>query len=369
MVEKVPRKETCRVLVIGSHRVRLEKVLSLLLPAEPDSPFGEAIIEIEYLPCVAAFDSFQDESGKSVRYLARVDYYPRDLDGMLASSPTSLLPYFDEECDNEDAALFIGIAGAAVGSGIEGPDDTARIAAYLKTMVTCLENGEMRTPILRTIEPNPGYDSMQDELAAYKEFTAEQKDEATRLHAMGPAKMSKFVSDFAASLIRDALCSRPCAELALNASLSGKSDTEQSGDNAVAPRPIGHDEDVFTCRICRTILFGVGDLQNPAHEPSQHRFSYRKMNHGACSTSDYCQSHFLQESMSWMGDAIRNGCPMGKFSCPFCDSKLGNWIWSGTQCSCGTWVVPAIQIPKSKVDSMTPRPTSLPLETEFVMDE
>jgi dual specificity phosphatase 12 len=58
--------------------------------------------------------------------------------------------------------------------------------------------------------------------------------------------------------------------------------------------------------------------------------------------------------LEWMGDDIKNGYPEGKFHCPTCNAKVGNWIWSGTQCSCGTWVVPAIQIPKGKVDVLTP---------------
>jgi len=40
----------------------------------------------------------------------------------------------------------------------------------------------------------------------------------------------------------------------------------------------------------------------------------------------------------------------GKLVCPNCDTRFGSYVWSGDQCSCGFWVVPAIQVPKSKVD-------------------
>lgn len=374
MGDEVVRKETCRILVIGSHRARLDKVLSLLPVANDPDP--NLRLRIEYLPCIAKFASYQDEAGTRVRYLASIEYYPRGSDGALSSSPASLLPFFDEEDDGKkDCPRFLGIAGAAIGSGIEGQEDTARIDVFLKTMVSANKDKEARAPKLKTIEPNPGCESMQDELAAYKELTVEEKDEATRLQTMGPAKMAKFVSDFTAELIHETLRDdRSVDESSKQQLMLGPASDLQQHDvqaNAeteapvtTAPRPIDPDKDRFSCRKCRTILFGVADLQDPAHEPSQHRFSYRKMHHGACSSSSdqNCQSYFLQDSLDWMGDDIRNGCPEGKFSCPLCDSKLGNWIWSGTQCSCGTWVVPAIQIPKSKVDVvMTPRgPSALP---------
>ena len=41
----------------------------------------------------------------------------------------------------------------------------------------------------------------------------------------------------------------------------------------------------------------------------------------------------------------------GKLTCPGCSTKFGAFVWSGETCSCGAWVVPAIQVPKSKVDA------------------
>lgn len=40
----------------------------------------------------------------------------------------------------------------------------------------------------------------------------------------------------------------------------------------------------------------------------------------------------------------------GKINCIKCNSKIGQWSWTGLQCSCGAWVVPAFQITKTKVD-------------------
>jgi dual specificity phosphatase 12 len=123
------------------------------------------------------------------------------------------------------------------------------------------------------------------------------------------------------------------------------------------PPIIDPSKDRYYCRMCRIALFDENNLQDPPHEASQHQFSYRKVQHGTIdrsSQSDRCQSYFLQTSLAWMGDDILNGVVEGKFTCPKCNAKIGTWIWSGTQCSCGTWVVPAIQIPKSKVDVVKP---------------
>ena len=40
--------------------------------------------------------------------------------------------------------------------------------------------------------------------------------------------------------------------------------------------------------------------------------------------------------------------------------RLGSYCWSGMQCSCGTWVAPALQVVKSKVDEMSLVPRAAP---------
>ena len=42
----------------------------------------------------------------------------------------------------------------------------------------------------------------------------------------------------------------------------------------------------------------------------------------------------------------------GVIKCKKCSYKLGEFFPKGTQCSCGSWVVPAVQIVKSKVDKI-----------------
>ncbi|TDH71870.1 hypothetical protein CCR75_001073 [Bremia lactucae] len=109
----------------------------------------------------------------------------------------------------------------------------------------------------------------------------------------------------------------------------------------------------FACRKCRCVYFTDAHLK--VHEPAQHQIAaHRKRkdlkhltsaNHGACS------SYFLVETLSWMDEAL---LAKGKIHCPTpkCHSRLGALQWSGSQCSCGTWVTPSIKITKSRVDAI-----------------
>ena len=61
-----------------------------------------------------------------------------------------------------------------------------------------------------------------------------------------------------------------------------------------------------------------------------------------------CQSIFLANQPEWLklqGSAGKILCPNKK-----CGSKLGNWSWIGSACSCGVWQCPNFQFALSKVD-------------------
>mmetsp|Transcript_4890 Transcript_4890/g.9326 ORF Transcript_4890/g.9326 Transcript_4890/m.9326 type:complete len:163 (-) Transcript_4890:66-554(-) len=115
----------------------------------------------------------------------------------------------------------------------------------------------------------------------------------------------------------------------------------------------------FACKMCRTIIFNQNDIENPLHTKSKHSFSSRKTRSGSnvnLSRDDQCQSIFLAEVKDWMG--VITESHEGKLSCPKCKGKLGMYKWHGTQCSCGTWVVPAIMIHKSRIDVVPPTEAS-----------
>lgn len=82
-------------------------------------------------------------------------------------------------------------------------------------------------------------------------------------------------------------------------------------------------------------------------------------------TTAGCSSLFLQEPTSWMVDKQRSFDVYeaeGKILCYKCQKRVGSFCWSGSQCSCGTWVVPSLQIPRSKVDVRRVRSEKLPPE-------
>lgn len=135
---------------------------------------------------------------------------------------------------------------------------------------------------------------------------------------------------------------------------------------------------IYTCRRCRQPLFKK--TQVIAHQPNpSHTFSHRRIakevsrDPSAATGPTECTSYFISEALVWMKASTkrvlatsyadsRNGFGSqeassdveGKLSCPKCQARLGMIRWAGGQCSCGTWINPAIQVSKSAVDERIP---------------
>jgi len=106
--------------------------------------------------------------------------------------------------------------------------------------------------------------------------------------------------------------------------------------------------DFFACRMCRRVLFTDRHLVQhdvPAETAKNFNSDFGKPR-VVKSHVVSCTSHFITPVPS-LGDFSN---PDGKIVCPKCQSRLGTYVWSGAQCSCGQWVVPSLQIIKSKVD-------------------
>ena len=89
------------------------------------------------------------------------------------------------------------------------------------------------------------------------------------------------------------------------------------------------------------------------HEVGAGRTAFRPRKRGDApqGAGGACTSHFL------LSDATSNLTSVeGNLGCPKCGARIGSFDWSGMQCSCGTWVSPAIQVVKSKVDESFPLP-------------
>lgn len=66
---------------------------------------------------------------------------------------------------------------------------------------------------------------------------------------------------------------------------------------------------------------------------NNHLFSVRN-SHGCC----FCE---LTVQEGFVGD---------KLQCMGCKARLGTFNWAGMQCNCGTWINPAFQLHKNRLD-------------------
>jgi dual specificity phosphatase 12 len=118
-------------------------------------------------------------------------------------------------------------------------------------------------------------------------------------------------------------------------------------------------EMIYCCRRCREPLFRPSMVTS--HEVGSHNFTYHRTQKaaremaggggGASAGSEdrgVCTSLFLGEALKWMASTASD--IEGKLNCPKCGVRVGSLAWAGGQCSCGTWVTPAIQVQKKALD-------------------
>jgi hypothetical protein len=136
---------------------------------------------------------------------------------------------------------------------------------------------------------------------------------------------------------------------------------------------------IFSCRICRVILCKESHLVT--HEPGRHTFSHHRLNKerkeqntsissvpsldelvsfdeegvsvsSSSSSATRCTSLFLSEPLQWMKEAASADPVEEKLICYSCGTRVGALRWAGGQCSCGTWVCPAIVLYKKSLDTV-----------------
>eukprot|EP00762_Andalucia_godoyi_P002131 ANDGO_02636.mRNA.1 putative inactive dual specificity protein phosphatase-like At4g18593 len=114
----------------------------------------------------------------------------------------------------------------------------------------------------------------------------------------------------------------------------------------------------YACRKCRSVLFSDDNIlihDKPAEGAASAAFGYykgRKTLRSGIETR--CMSLFLTpesvESLPWISSIPEISQLEGKLACPKCASKIGDWHWSGAQCSCGAWINPGFQVQRSRID-------------------
>lgn len=131
-------------------------------------------------------------------------------------------------------------------------------------------------------------------------------------------------------------------------------------------------EFIFKCGKCRKSLFNDKQIILFHDISAKDTYSHKRRKYNAVNTTE-CTSYFLniERLMNNSINNIENNKDIDyidKFKiimekqnmkldssiikCKKCSLKLGEFFTKGTQCSCGSWVVPAVQIVKSKVDKV-----------------
>jgi len=392
-VEKIKAIITCQMLIIGPYRNRIENMLSNFLD-EGDMPenirheyntsknnivvtFEKERLQwqLELLPCVATFDQYYDASSKSkVPYLKSIQYFHSRSKGkdFQAEEFFSLATFFDTTsdetvlgCSSSSSATnhHWGIIAAAAGFGIQKEEHVKMIQNFVNTMLCTDNKGENKinvatVPKSKDLKTSNGSDrigapkvmaqfileeaqtQMEQKLLSSKLAVTLLKEEpnqgdeiAITQPPTSPTAANYIVAQENTTSIIDTFCF-------LDSSNSPKEDTTTNDEPSIPTIK-------YACKICRCILFCQNDLENPPHEKGRMKKDYSNK-----FTTRSCESMFLAKPIFTM-----NNDNVGKLNCPKCSAKIGSWNWSGAQCSCGSWVTPAIQILSSRVDAI--HPTSL----------
>mmetsp|Transcript_1009 Transcript_1009/g.1167 ORF Transcript_1009/g.1167 Transcript_1009/m.1167 type:complete len:346 (+) Transcript_1009:1-1038(+) len=308
-----------RVIVVGLNRSRILRIMKNVVDA------GTRRLNVEYIVCVATMSSYEGKDGKDVRYMSSFTLQ----DG----SPMST--FFD----NEEFRLSLRTV-IMVGYEWKETDDEL-VKKYFDASMLLIS--------VKCVRPNECFSTLNEELYYFMNLTDEEKalDQTT-----GPLKMAHFIIDTITCTAKSlTLTDSKRNRNAQNEVQNSEQDDEKEKNFSLMQqeeeqqkkmlRLIDQNSTTYACRMCRTVLFGTNHLVE--HKQNQHSFHRKKHNKNSC------QSLFCNESViEWLSQEGQDN--EGKLTCPKCSVKVGHWNWSGAQCSCGTWVVPAVQIPLSRVD-------------------
>ncbi|KAL0233789.1 hypothetical protein PCE1_002295 [Barthelona sp. PCE] len=105
----------------------------------------------------------------------------------------------------------------------------------------------------------------------------------------------------------------------------------------------------YKCCGCHASLFTNHHIIEHEVGHGQKDFRHRKRDRNAFDIV-HCTSFFVDwDKLPWLKDQVNDKGHYGRLECPKCDVKIGNFNWSGSTCSCGTFVYPGVQVQKTKV--------------------
>ncbi|GJW91260.1 dual specificity protein phosphatase 12-like protein [Tanacetum coccineum] len=110
----------------------------------------------------------------------------------------------------------------------------------------------------------------------------------------------------------------------------------------------------FRCKKCRRVVALQENVVSHVPGEGESSFEWHRRSSGKYHNKYdelECTSIFV-EPLRWM-KTVEEGALEGKLWCTHCEGRLGYFNWSGIQCSCGSWITPAFQLHKSRVDIST----------------
>jgi dual specificity phosphatase 12 len=108
-------------------------------------------------------------------------------------------------------------------------------------------------------------------------------------------------------------------------------------------------EFIYKCGRCRKTLFSDKNIMFLHEFTPKEKYSHKRRKNNQVRTNE-CTSYFLNNIIDENDNIMKMN--QNSILCLKCNYKLGEFWPKGTQCSCGSWVVPAVQIVKSKVDKV-----------------
>lgn len=158
--------------------------------------------------------------------------------------------------------------------------------------------------------------------------------------------LSKLVGQFGASMEAKGEGAAPDEGSSLESKAEAAAGTgagaEEKDEEA---DPLAGVHTLYCCFKCRKTLFTNKHLV--PHEPRAVKGDFAKKRFENPSNLVFCGSFFITPA-STLGEFSE---AEGQIQCPKCKARVGYYTWSGSQCSCGKWITPGLQVTKSKVDA------------------
>jgi dual specificity phosphatase 12 len=335
-----------RVIVVGLNRPRLLKIISMVADSNETSAGGRRRRRrnVEYISCVATMSSYEGTDGEDIRYMS----------SFILADGSPMNKLFDDEEFRLSLTTVI-----MVGYEWKDSSDEELVKNYF--------NSNMLLSItVKCVQPNEGFSTLNSEMNYFKNLPDEEKskilkhgtytdDDQTLM--IGPMKMVHFILDNTVTASLDSI--DDSVDEVVPQLVETEIQQETKKQQKKIPGFIDQKSTSYACRMCRTVLIGQNHLVE--HRQNQHSFNHYRTKQIQINGAP-CQSLFCNEDvLEWLVSSSNSpqeeedqADNEGKLSCSKCSVKVGHWNWSGAQCSCGTWVVPAIQINLSKVDVILP---------------